>query len=224
MDIKLNKLHFSIDDIGLSLRYLAREKPQSMFDMRLFGKLRQWNMQYGLKTTLYCFAVTEDFLISEIPEFYKHEFEKAKDWLRFGYHSKFNTPFADEYGTEAGFELCQKTFKKLNCGKSDILRLHYWCGCNEQKRFLKNSGINTLLYPDDDCFKYNDNDEFEHCGLNHWRTRILFENLKEVDDANLFAGIKERICAFTHEQVFDIQAEKIEKAVKIYLNDGYEFI
>lgn len=220
------EIHFSIDDVGRSLRYLTRKQPKSLFDLDLYRTLREWNKKYGIKVTLYCFAMIDDFLISEIPSIYKKDFSENGEWLRFGFHQKSVTPFRDEglEGCIAGYNLVEDTFTKLCAGKTDILRLHSWIATPAQKEFMINRGIKTLLYPDDDCFRYDENDEFTDRGLLHRRTRIWFEKLDEdITPEKLFIG-HNCVIAFTHERCFLEQSARIEYALQIYKKNQYEFM
>jgi hypothetical protein len=216
-------VHISIDDVGASLRYLTMARMNSLFDLRLYGKLVEWHEKYDAKFSLYCFALADQFMISEIPDFYARDFSVSADWLKLGYHGKCTVPFAEEAGYEAGFDLVDNTLTRLGAGKTDTLRLHCWRATPEQKEFLRRKGVAALLYYDDDCLRYDENDTFLHCGLIHRRTRVRFENISEVTSDALCVGRK-NIAAFTHEWCFDKEAEKMEIALRFYKEHGYEFI
>lgn len=216
-------VHLSIDDIGKSLEWLSRNHPGSIFDMRLYGNLMEWHKKYNVSFTLYCFTNLPKFSISEIPDSYSREFEANADWLRFGFHGIEGTKrFVDEPLYKEGVRLFEETAIKLGMSISPIIRLHNWIASEEQKEYLYNRGVKVLLYPDDDTFGYS-GDSFFDCGLEHWRTRIRFENMDEIDDDSLLVG-QERIVAFTHEKYFDTNKEKIEKAILIYKQNGYSFV
>lgn len=217
------RVHLSIDDVCRSLRWLTYNQPDSLFDMRLFGRLRQWNRHYGAKFTLYCFAMMDNFLLSEIPMRYVDEFCDSAGWLRFGYHGKSASRFSEDRGYRAGYELFSHTAKQLGMQTSSILRLHNWLAEDEQKDFLYNKGIQVLLYPDDSNQPYMEDDSFEDRGLQHWRTRIRFEYLDRISESTLHIGLN-RIVAFTHEQVFEQESEKMEAAIQLFREKQYEFI
>ena len=219
----MKNVHFSIDDVWKSLRYITYNKPNSIFDLRLYSKLKEWHENYDVKVTLYLIACAEGFLISEIPEDYMVEFEANKDWLYFGYHSKNEKSFRDELGYKAGFELVDNTIKKMHMGETDILRLHSWYCSSIQKEYLYKKGVRTLLYPDDDCLKYGMDDMFIDCDLIHRRTRCWVEKMNSIDDKTCCIG-KEFVAIFTHEWCFDQQVKRIEKMIDIYKNAGYKFI
>jgi len=219
----MNKhVHFSIDDVGKSLRYLTRSRPTSMFDLRFFGTLKHWHETFGINVTLYCYAMLEDFLISEIPDCYGDELKKSNTWLSFGFHSKCSLPFVKETGYAAGFELCQQAFERLGVGKTNTLRLHSWLATKEQKDFLYANGIKTLLYPDNDNHPYQSDDTFSEAGLAHQRTHVWIEKLDAITNELLCIG-KEKVIVFTHEWCFDENLDKIGRLFSIYKDNGYIF-
>ena len=217
-------VHFSIDDIGGTLRHLTHTRPSSLFDLPLFKRLKSWNLKYGVKATMYCYALVEgDFLISEIPGCYAKDFTESEDWLKFGFHSKRDIPGKEETGYAAGFELIETTMSKLSAGTTDILRMHYYEATSEQKVFLREKGVKTLLYIDDDSIPYDENDIFMDCGLRHFRTRVQFEKIPSITPEALHIG-RNNIAAFTHEWCFDENADKIEHGFEIYHEEGYVFV
>jgi hypothetical protein len=195
----------------------------SIFTPPFFAELKKLHDKYDAKFTLYCYAFTGQFLISEIPSFFRQEFKTNKDWLKLGFHQKCDMPFLEEEGYAAGFELVERTVKRLRCGRTNTLRLHSWKANPEQKNFLRNKGVTTLLTEDDDSLPYNDDDFFISQGIVHRRTRVRFENLNVINPSTLAIGRK-HIVAFTHEWCFADTAEKIEKALSLYRKHGYEFI
>lgn len=220
----MRQVHFSIDDTGRSFRYITRNMPNSIFDLTLYGTLRRWHEDYGLKVTLYCLALIDQFLLSEIPNTYSVEFRENAEWLRFGFHGKSALPFREETGYQAGYELVDTTLNRLGAGRADgILRMHCWTATPEQKLFLLEQGVHTLLYPDDDCLKYNDHDFYYDCGLCHRRTRIRYEAMRNVQEESLHTG-RDFLAAFTHEWCFAEQKEKIEESLAVFQRNGYEFI
>jgi hypothetical protein len=220
-------VHLSIDDVGEAFKMLS--KPLSnggggdIFKLDFLARLKKWHDQYNAKFTLYLYALTGTFLISEISSFYREEFRANADWLKLGFHQKCNSPFLEEEGYAAGFDLVDETIRCLHAGKTNTLRLHYWKASHEQKDFLKRRGVKTLLTEDDDNLPYNDDDFFVSQGIIHRRTRVRFENLNEITPSTLEIGRK-YIAAFTHEWCFWDVAEKIEKSLSLYREHGYEFI
>lgn len=219
----IGQLHFSIDDVGRSLRWLTVNCPGSLFDMRLFSKLREWHEDFGLIVTLYCFTEVDGFSIEEIPMRYATELETCSGWLRFGFHGINENPFFETPDFKEGFFLFKTVMDRLRAGQTGTLRLHNWFATGEQKKFLASEGIKILLYPDDDGLPYDENDSFFENGLFHQRTRIRFERIPHADEETVhFAS--PLVCAFTHEWCFEKYAEKIENSLRRWSKDGYGFI
>ena len=86
---------FYIDDVIFVFRDLAREKPKSCWDHRFLGHLKEAHERYGLKVQLNIFykdcfyygVRAAAFSLKDMPETWKDEFQSAKDWLKFGFHS-----------------------------------------------------------------------------------------------------------------------------------------
>jgi hypothetical protein len=214
-------VHFSVDDIGLRLRDASGGN--GLFDVPFFAKLKEWHDKFDLRVTCYCYAMTEDWLISELSHESAPDFGRSKGWLKFGFHAKRDFAFADESGYEAGFELVNATIRRLGGGMTDTLRLHCWNASAEQKAFLRRKGVRVLLTQDDDGLPYGDDDTYTDCGLVHMRTRVRFEEMKEITPETLHIG-REHIVAFTHEWCFDEQIDKIEEALRLYKDAGCGFV
>ncbi|MDR2594954.1 MAG: hypothetical protein LBC87_09330 [Fibromonadaceae bacterium] len=213
-------IHFSIDDVVKAFRYLTKNCPASIFDVRLFGKLREWHREFGLIVSLYCFNEIDDFTLSQIPEKYMEDFRASCDWLKIGFHGKCgNYPFKHEVDYITGFESVEQAISQLGAGKTNILRLHSWQATQSQKKFLFEKGIKILLYPNEGI-EYDNNDAFYDGIITHWRTRVWFEKIELINEKSLCIGM-ERIVAFTHERCFEYEAQKIEKALKIWKGEGY---
>ena len=222
MRFTLKNVHFSIDDIGKSMIWLATYNPPSIFDMRLYGTLKRWHDLYDLNVTLYCYAKIRDFSFDQIPEKYKYEFEKNK-WLRFGYHGRVDTPMKDNDDYVQEHKLFLETAKRLGMATTDIYRLDYWIPTLDQKRYFMDNGVRVLLYPDDDNYPYDANDEFEEDGLLFWRTNIRFDIIENIDSLKRYMS-KDRLVVFAHEWAFDKQMTNIEQAIQLFKRLDYRFI
>lgn len=66
-------IHFSIDDVINSFYWLKKNRPKNIYDMRLFGTLKEWNSIYNMKCTLYIFERINNFSIEDIPVEYLNE-------------------------------------------------------------------------------------------------------------------------------------------------------
>lgn len=105
-------VHFSIDDVNRSLRYIYFHNPNSIFNLMLYGTLKRWHEQYGLKVSMYCISQLDDFNIASVPIRYSGDFSSSKDWLRFGFHSSNSNPFINDNDYERGFYNAYETFSK----------------------------------------------------------------------------------------------------------------
>jgi len=91
---------FYIDDVIFVFRDLARQRPKSCWDHFFLAALREAHEKYGLKLQLNVFyrndpyygARGAEFTLKDVPEIWKAEFQAAKDWLRFGFHSYSEFP------------------------------------------------------------------------------------------------------------------------------------
>ncbi len=90
---KGKKCSFFIDDVIWIFRDLAAMKPKSCWDHRFLGHLKEAHEKYGLKVQLNVFYrndfyyTTDEFCLKDMPDVWKAEFQAAKDWLKFGFHS-----------------------------------------------------------------------------------------------------------------------------------------
>jgi hypothetical protein len=214
-------VHFSIDDVGASLRWLCQNRPAHIWDMRFFGKLQEFNTKYGTEFTLYIFYdIGSGSVVGDIPQRYADDFLACANWLKFGFHSRNSERFENDNHYKSSYELMQAAIQVLGMGKTDILRLHYWKATAEQKCFLHKAGVRSLLCPSQDE-KY-ENGKYCENGIIHRKTDVCFERLSKVDCAALAVG-NPIIAAFTHEKLFEQQIEKIEAALDIFVKNEYVF-
>ncbi len=88
------RYNFFIDDCSFFLRWIALNKPESIFEDIFLGRLREINRKYGSHFMLNLFYHDDhhDFCIADFPEDYKEEFQANKDWLRLSFHAKSEFP------------------------------------------------------------------------------------------------------------------------------------
>ena len=140
--------------------HIFNTRPASIFDLRLYGTLKRWHELYDLKVSLYCISEFEGFDIQRIPECYGIELNQNKDWLRYGFHSRTEISFAQDVDYKNGFINVIGKLKQLNAGITNDIRVHSWLTTNEQKKWLVSQGIQTLFYPNDEKYQYNENGFF----------------------------------------------------------------
>ena len=91
---------FYIDDVMFLFLDLARERPKSCWDHFFLRALREAHEAYGFKLQLNAFfrndfyygARGAEFTLRDVPDLWKAEFQSARDWLRFGFHSYAEFP------------------------------------------------------------------------------------------------------------------------------------
>lgn len=88
------RYNFFFDDCSFFLRWIALNKPKSIFEEMFLKKLREIHQKYGSKFMLNLFFHDDhhDFAISDFPEDYKEEFKANSDWLRMSFHAKQEFP------------------------------------------------------------------------------------------------------------------------------------
>ena len=110
---------FYIDDVIFCFRDLAQSRPKSIWDHFYFAAFKEAHDKYGLKVQMNVFyrndfyygARGAEFTLSQMPDTWKAEFQAAKDWLRFGFHSY--AEFPDYPWINASYDDVVWTWKKL---------------------------------------------------------------------------------------------------------------
>ena len=117
------KAFFFIDDVIWVFRDLTRKNYDSMFDHPFLKVLKDAHDQYGLKTQLNIFYMTDTyynndiFTLADMTDTYKKEWEDASDWLKFGFHSR--KEFPDYPYINASYQDVYDDFKMI---EKEVLR------------------------------------------------------------------------------------------------------
>jgi len=101
------RYNFYIDDHIFVFTDLARQRPKSAFDHFYFKGLKDIHDKYGTKFTCNCFYhnAHDEFLLKDMPDIWKSEFQDNADWLKFSFHSysEFpDRPYAEASAEEFG--------------------------------------------------------------------------------------------------------------------------
>ena len=86
---------FYIDDAIFCMHDLVDTKPKSCWDHPFFAHIKEAWLRYGMKTQLnlfyrddFYYGVKQGlFSLKDVPETWKEDFQAAKEWFRFGFHS-----------------------------------------------------------------------------------------------------------------------------------------
>ena len=101
------RYNFYIDDHIFVFTDLARQRPKSAFDHFYLKGLKRIHDLYGTKFSCNCFYhnAHDEFLLKDMPDIWKSEFQDNADWLKFSFHSysEFpDRPYAESSAEEFG--------------------------------------------------------------------------------------------------------------------------
>ena len=101
------RYNFYIDDNIFVFTDLSRQRPKSAFDHFYLKGLKDIHTKYGTKFSLNCFYhnAHDEFLLKDMPDIWKSEFQDNADWLKFSFHSysEFpDRPYAEASAEEMG--------------------------------------------------------------------------------------------------------------------------
>lgn len=119
-----------IDDHSFLFMELTRQRPARAFDHFYLAALKKIHEETDLKVTLNCFYRNDHdpagYVISEMPDIWKSEFEDQSDWLRFSFHAYSEFPdrpyieaTAEEFGKD--YDLVQNEIIRFAGEKSFIV-------------------------------------------------------------------------------------------------------
>lgn len=152
--MKIEKIHFSIDDVILSLKWLKDNNPNSIFEMDFFKTLKRWNKRYGLQTSLYIYEMCDGFSIEKLPQKYWDELRENTSWLKFCWHRRKAGLLEDDYSTEIeSFNRVKNIICNNVCTDAwtNTVRLHRYEASSELIKYLNEYGdIKCLLCADED--------------------------------------------------------------------------
>ena len=143
---------FSIDDNIRFFQDIAEKNYRSVFDNPFLGFLRSLHRGYGTKVHLNLFYEKEGFRLSQMPDRYRAEWEKASDWLKMSFHSLAEQPVdpykhADAQTVRRDCELVHKEIIRFAGEKSlsPFTTIHYVHATREGCRALRQCGIKGLV-------------------------------------------------------------------------------
>lgn len=218
------RVHFSIDDVIMTLRWAYRNEPASIFNMKFFSALREWNKKYGLKATLYMFfSDGTSFDITMLQEKYVSELKKEKDWLKIAYHGIYGERYvenADRFKSEMW--KFDNVWRDMG---SQTVRLHGWQSPVSAKELKDCFGVERLLCPYEMRERIYDLTEDEinmvlkrklirKNGVTYRKTDISFDFCKNVNELAKQIIMDKEVVAFVHEWRFEEQKNIIEEFIQ----------
>ena len=226
MSVKnVKKYRFSIDDNILVFKDLANNNYSSIFENKYLSFLKSVHEKFGTKIQLNIYYETDGFLLSEMPDKYREEWESNSDWLRLSFHAYCDdSRYQDcDYDTmKRDIELVHKEIIRFAGEKSlsYYTTLHYVACPKEGVLAMRDAGIKGLvgLYGTDEKprIPYHLTDEISaymrsNCFYKDEETNMFFMRnditLNEYRMENLLDALeKHNGCEFyeimIHEQFF----------------------
>lgn len=151
-------VHFSIDDVIGSLKWVYQNQPESVFEEPMLCKLKEWHEKYEIKCDLYVYEITDGFKLTDLQDRYCKELCEESDWLKFGWHRRKDGELTDDDKTEIeSFDRIHIFIREKISSRSwtDILRLHGWEASGELMSHLTGNGIRRLLTADSNRLSYD---------------------------------------------------------------------
>ncbi len=211
VDKRTISVHISFDDVILIFDEMKRGNYKSVFQYRIFKRLKWFHKKYGCKFTLYVFVEFSDKYLCEIPYKYRKELVDNSDWIKWGYHGYSPKMLKGQF--KEGYKIFRKLLVE-NLGEScesHIVRLHSFCANRDQLIFMKNSGVDSFLTSDDNRLSY-DLSEIENRILadkGSYKREIdnfyYFKTMVRLEAFSLFKILKfderkRQVIIFTHEK------------------------
>ena len=202
---------FFIDDVIMTMRDIARQRPASLFDNPFMAMLKKGHDLYGMTVQLNLFYRTdffyggEEFTLAQFPDCYKPEFEASSDWLRLAFHAK--QEFPDYPYVNGRYEDVKRDFEQL---RDEVFRFagekswshtvipHWLPISREGCQALYDCGIRFLAPSWGERTAYNGDPESLPYG--HW-ARLLQNRQPETmvyERKSKNTAILRSICAYNH--------------------------
>ena len=114
------RFNFFIDDHSFLYTDLSKQRPKKAFDHFYLAALKKIHDKYGFKVTLNSFYHNdhEEFVLKDMPDIWKSEFQDNSDWLKFSFHaySEFpDRPYAEATAATFGkhWDMVQKEIERF---------------------------------------------------------------------------------------------------------------
>lgn len=153
-----------MDDFILSFKDITEnsEKYDSIFENKLFGRMKSLHDEYGVVFSCYCFYETEGFTLQNVTNKFNEEFSKNASWMKFGFHglngdTKYDQSKADDAQNDYDLVINQLLrITRTDACIDPVPRIHYYAGNEESLVAMGNThnGLQGALTADDDRQSY----------------------------------------------------------------------
>ncbi len=145
----------SVDDCVWFLQYLAThaDRCESLFDAPLMALLRRLHGEYGVAVHMNIYNECPEhggFALSQMPERYRDEWLRNRDWLRLSFHARADKPdwpYTDG-DAQALYRDCAEVMAQIRrfAGYADaVTTLHWASASGAGVRALYDCGVRALL-------------------------------------------------------------------------------
>lgn len=148
------RYNFFIDDNSFFLTEIVRKRHHSIFDSFYLDFLRRMHLRYGMKVTLNTFFRNdhEPFLLTEMSDSYRSEWEDNSSWLRLAPHaySEFpGNPYCEAFPEKLPehFRAVTEQIRRFAGEKTVVapVIMHFYRVTNEESmRFLRKEGMKVF--------------------------------------------------------------------------------
>ena len=207
-------IHISFDDVIACLANLAIGTYSSLYDEPFFAWLKRLHDGYGAKFSLYVYDLSK---LSEVPSTYKDELYEARQWLKFGLHSRtsgYNYSSCTYEDARTDWNTFVENVVRITGSTESvdrIPRLHNFAGNVDAVKGMRDAKCGALgfLGADDSRISYHLTDEQNQvligCSvfMDTENELILFRTNYRGERLGAAVGMYEKMEAFMNNATYD---------------------
>ncbi|MBQ4156896.1 MAG: hypothetical protein IJD86_01970 [Clostridia bacterium] len=243
---------FTADDNIRFLKELTESGADSLFSHPYPAMYKQLHEKYGLKVQMNLFYEMPGFMLSQMTDRYKADWEASADWLKLSFHSRLENvePYISS-GYQEVYEDCQSVHDEILrfAGEKSLAKtttIHYCKATEEGIRALRDNGIKGLLglfgtegkpsasysLEEEVCARIRKGEIVREGGMDFCSIDLVMNLYSKEEMLKKLEGLIHRDCLriMIHEQYFykDYHAfqpdfeEKIQSAFQLLTRNGYE--
>lgn len=243
---------FTADDNIRFLKELTESGADSLFSHPYPAMYKRLHEKYGLKVQMNLFYEMPGFLLSQMTDRYKADWEASADWLKLSFHSRLENvePYISS-GYREVYEDCQSVHDEILrfAGEKSLAKtttIHYCKATEEGLYALKDNGVCGLLglfgsdekpassysLPETLCMRLRKGEIIHKGGMNFCSIDLVMNLYEKEEMLKRLKSLMHRdsLRVMIHEQYFykDYRAyqpdfeEKIESAFRLLSENGYE--